>query len=252
MIKKFIIVLIIPLLYSCNTDVFGDCFQNDNGTVVQQEYDVDIFKSIIVFDRVKLFISQGPVQKVVVESPDNLLNEVKVVVEDSILKLKDNNSCNLLRDFETTKVYVTTPDIDRIRNSSGSTVEDFGELRFRNLALISEDQLVEDEFHIDGDFNLDQLNVGTLTIDANGVSTFYLSGNARTAQFGLSDGDVRIEAADFVVEDLVIFHRSTNKIIVSPTNSLRGIIYGIGDIICLTRPPIVEIEERFRGRLIFE
>lgn len=240
------------MLLGCNTDSLGDCFQNDNGEVVRQEYEVDDFNKIIVFDRVKLFISQGPVQKVIVESPDNLLNEVKVRVEDSILKLKDNNSCNLLRDFETTKVYVTAPNIELIRNSSGSTVEDFGELNFRKLALVSEDQLIEDEFHVDGDFNLDQLNVGTITIDANGLSTFYLSGNARTAQFGLSDGDGRIEAANLEVRDLVIFHKSTNKIIVSPTNSLKGIIYGLGDIICLTNPPIVEVQELFTGKLIFQ
>lgn len=250
--KNLALIGFLVLLVSCNTDNLGDCFQNDNGEVVRQEFDVDDFKRIIVFDRVKLFIAQGTEHKVIVESPKNLLNEVKVVVEDSILKLKDNNSCNLIRDFETTKVYVTAPDIDKIRNSSGITVEDFGELRFRNLALVSEDQLIEDEFHIDGDFNLDQLNVGTLSIDSNGISTFYLSGNAKTAQFGLSDGDGRIEAANFVVEDLVIFHKSTNKIIVSPTKSLRGIIYGIGDIICLTNPPLIEVEERFRGRLIFE
>jgi hypothetical protein len=249
--KKILYIGSLLLLLGCNTDSLGDCFQNDNGDVVRQEYEVDEFKKIIVFDRVKLFISQGPVQKVIVESPDNLLNEVNVRVEDSILKLKDNNSCNLFRDFETTKVYVTAPNIELIRNSSGSTVEDFGELRFRKLALISEDQLVEDEFHIDGDFKLDQLNVGTVTVTANGVSTFYLSGIARTAQFGLADGDVRVEARDLEVRDVNVLHRSTNKIIISPSNSIRGVIRGIGDIISYNRPPIVDVDELFTGKLIF-
>jgi Putative auto-transporter adhesin, head GIN domain len=250
--NNLFLLVLLTTLFSCSTDNLGDCFQNDNGDVVRQEYDVEVFKRIIVFDRVKLYISQGPVQKVVVESPDNLLGEVKVVVEDSILKLKDNNSCNLFRDFETTKVYVTSPNIDKIRNSSGSTVEDIGELRFRRLSLVSEDQLLEDEFHIDGDFRLDELNVGTITVTANGVSTFYLSGKARTAQFGLADGDCRVEAKNLEVEDVAFFHRSTNKIIIKPTRSLRGSIVGIGDVISYNRPPIVEVEELFRGRLIFE
>ncbi|RDK89254.1 head GIN domain-containing protein [Marinirhabdus gelatinilytica] len=249
--EKLLYIAFLLLLLSCNTDNLGDCFQNDNGDVVRLEYDVDEFKRIIVFDRVKLYISQGP-QKVVVESPENLLNEVKVVVEDSILKLKDNNSCNLFRDFETTKVYVTAPEIDAIRNSSGSTVEDIGTIGFERLELVSEDRLLEDEFHIDGDFDLDELDTEGIVINANGVSTFRLKGRTRGFQIGLFDGDARVEAAELEARNINIFHRSTNKIICFPTDTIRGSIVGIGDVIAKNRPPFVEVEELFRGKLIFE
>jgi len=250
--KKLAFIGFLALLVSCNTDSIGDCFQNDNGEVVRQEFDLDVFKRIIVFDRVKLYISQGPVQKVVVESPDNLLDEVRVIVEDSILKLKDNNSCNLLRDFETTKVYVTSPEIDVIRNSSGSTVEDIGRIGFDKLELVSEDRLLEDEFHIDGDFDLDELDTNGIIINANGISTFRLKGKTRGFQIGLFDGDSRVEAAELEAKSINIFHRSTNKIICFPIDSLRGTIVGIGDVISKNRPAFVEVEELFRGKLIFE
>tara|TARA_R100000935_G_scaffold44696_2_gene67673 strand:+ start:107365 stop:108120 length:756 start_codon:yes stop_codon:yes gene_type:complete len=250
--KKLAFIGFLVLLISCSTDNLGDCFQNDNGEVVRQEFDLDVFKRIIVFDRVKLYISQGPVQKVVVESPDNLLGEVKVVVEDSILKLKDNNSCNLLRDFETTKVYVTAPEIDVIRNSSGSTVEDIGTIGFDRLELVSEDRLLEDEFHIDGDFDLDELDTNGIIINANGISTFRLKGRTRGFQIGLFDGDSRVEAGELIAKSVNIFHRSTNKIICFPTDSLRGTILSVGDVVSKNRPPFVEVEELFNGTLIFE
>ena len=252
MIKKFFLIGVLVLLFSCNSDALGDCFQNDNGDVVRQEFEVDAFKRIIVFDRVKLYISQGPVQKVVVESPSNLLSEVVVRSEDSILKLKDNNSCNLLRDFETTKVYVTAPEIDVIRNSSGSTVEDIGTISFNKLELVSEDRLLEDEFHVDGDFDLDELDVGGIVINANGISTFRLKGKTKGFQIGLFDSDARVEAGELRASSVNIFHRSTNKIICFPIDTIRGKILSIGDVISKNRPPFVDVEELFRGKLIFE
>ena len=251
MIKKGIYIVICILVIGCTSENSADCFQVD-GAIAQQEYDLDVFKRIIVFDRVKLFISQGPIQKVVVEAPENLLNEVKVRVEDSILKLKDNNSCNLFREFETTKVYVTAPDIDIIRNSSGSTIENIGPIRFDRIELVSEDREVLDEFHIDGDFDLDQLDTGGIVINANGVSTFRLKGKTKGLQVGLFDGDVRVEAGELEANAVNIFHRSTNKIICFPKDSIRGTILSIGDVIAKNRPPFVDVEERFRGKLIFE
>lgn len=249
--KKICYIAICFVCWGCNLQGSPDCFQS-TGEIIQQEFNVEPFKDIIVFERVKLFISEGRGYNVTVETGDNLINEVKVVVEDSILKLKDNNSCNFVRDYETTKVFVTAPNLERIRNSSGSTVENIGPLTFKRLSLISEDQFIEDEFHIDGDFDLDQLDVSTLTIDSNGISTFYLEGKVRSAIFGLSDGDGRIEAANLEILDLLIRHRSTNKMIVHPIRSISGQIISIGDVISKNRPPVVDVEELFTGRLIFE
>lgn len=250
--KTYIYILISIFLIACSSENSPDCFQTD-GKIIQKEIEFDsVFKRIIVFDRVKLYISQGRPQRVIVEAPENLMNEVNVRVEDSILKLKDNNSCNLFREFETTKVYVTAPDIDLIRNSSGSTVEDIGPIRFDRIELVSEDRELMDEFHIDGDFDLDELDTGGIVINANGVSTYRLKGKSRGLQVGVFDGDVRVEAGELITRSIGIFHRGTNKIICHPTDSLRGIITSIGDVIAKNRPPFVEVEETFRGRLIFE
>ena len=250
--KLLFLISILTIIVGCSSENSADCFQTDGSLIQEEVANLDVFKRIIVFDRVKLFISQGPVQRVIVESPDNLINEVIVRVEDSILKLKDNNSCNILREFETTKVYVTSPNIDQIRNSSGSTVEDIGTIGWDGLELVSEDQLVEDEFNIDGDFDLDELDANNITINANGISTFRLKGKTKAFQIGLFDGDARVEAEDLIANSVTIFHRSTNKIICFPTDSIRGRIVSIGDVIAKNRPPFVDVEEFFRGKLIFE
>lgn len=240
------------VLNGCNSENAWDCFQK-SGDIVQQEFDMDKFKKIIVWNRVQLFISYGPEQKVVVETGENLMNEIRVRVEDSILKVSDRNSCNYTRDYGITKVYVTTGiDSLEIRNSSGLTTTSIGPILFKKLTLISEDRAEADEFHVDGDFKFDELDLQQLVISANGLSKFYLSGKSVSGNFGMYDSDVRIEAADLEIQNLYLFHRSTNKMIVKPSRLIQGIITGLGDVICLSNPPIVNVEERFTGKLIFE
>lgn len=250
--KLLVIVLGFIALSGCNMENSWDCFQS-TGDLVQQEYDLDKFNKIIVWNRVKLYVSYGEEQKVVIESGENLMNEVRVRVEDSILKVSDRNSCNYTRDYEVTKVFVTTSvDTLEIRNSSGSTVEGVGPIKFKTLRLISDDREQENEFHIDGDFRFDELDVVNLEITANGLSKFFLNGRVVTAHVGLFDGDARVEAGDLELYNLYFYHRSTNKLIVKPLVRLNGTIAGIGDVISKNHPPVVNVEELFTGTLIFE
>jgi len=250
--KKIVYIILVICCLGCDSENAWDCFQT-TGDIVRQQYEVDEFNKIIIWNRVQLFVSQGNELKVEVESGENLLNEVRVRVEDSILKVSDRNSCNYTRDYDVTKVFVTYPkDSLEIRNSSGLTVTGQGPIELAKLVLISEDRMQADEFHIDGDFQFDNLDLGELEIEANGLSKFYLSGKVVSGTFALYDGDARIEAADLEVFNLFIFHRSTNNMIVHPINRIQGKLFSIGDVIAKNRPPFVDVEELFTGRLIFE
>ncbi len=250
--KLFYIFGIVLLLAGCNAQNAWDCFQS-TGDIVEESYNVEAFNQIIVWNRVQLILVDGNEQKVTVETGENLLNEVRVRVEDSILKVSDRNSCNYTRDYGVTKVYVTAPvDTLIIRNSSGLTVENIGEIRHSKLRLFSVDPRQEDIFHIDGDFNLKNINIGSISIESNGLAKFYLQGEARSANISLRDGDTRVEAENLILKNVNFFHRSTNKLIVFPTETLRGTIIGLGDVIAKNRPPVVQVEELNTGRLIFE
>lgn len=238
------------LLLGCDSENGLDCFQTA-GPIVQETFAVPSFAKINVEERVQLLIGHGAEQKVVIETGENLLNDIDVTVTDGILTVSNHNSCNLVREYGITKVLVTSPNITEIRNSSGLTVQSTNTLRYDELQLISEDRNNEDEFHIDGDFNL-SLQVDRLSIISSGISNFFLRGSANRASIGLYAGDSRIEAENFIVQDLWLFHRSTNQMIVHPVQSIRGEIRSLGDVIAKNRPPIVEVEQFFSGRLIFE
>ena len=54
------------------------------------------------------------------------------------------------------------------------------------------------------------------------------------------------------MNDLFIVHSGSNQMIVHPLEAIRGRIVSVGDVLAKNRPPIVEVEETFEGRLLFD
>ncbi len=248
--KKILGILMIILISGCSSEDAPDCVQTA-GTIVQQEVQLETFTEIMVYDRVKLFIEEGPEQKVVIETGENLLNEVSARVEDGRLILNNDNTCNLFREYEITKVYVTSPNITWIQTSSPSAIESIGTLSYPELWLRSLNQEKDPDIHTDGDFILD-LDVQNLRITTDHISNYFLTGKVENFDAFFAAGDGRLEARDLIVQNYDIFHRGTNKLIVNPQQSLRGNIYSYGNIISVNRPPEVNVTEHFKGELIFE
>ncbi|MEC8884257.1 MAG: DUF2807 domain-containing protein, partial [Bacteroidota bacterium] len=147
---------------SCNSEKGLNCFQAE-GERIEQEIPVEAFSKIIVEERLQLIVKQGETQKVVLATGENLVNDIEVSVTDGVLTLFNDNGCNLVRDYNISKVYVTTPELSEIRNASGYEVQSDGVLSFDSLTLTSEDVEEEDFYHKDGDFRL-ELDVNTLNI----------------------------------------------------------------------------------------
>ena len=248
--KLVFLILSTFLLSSCDAEDAPGCFKKA-GEIIQDEVAVDVFNEIIVYERVKLFIKQGPVQKVVIETGENLRKDVSVEVIDNRLSIRNENSCNLVRDYELTKVYVTIPDLTWLQNSSGSAIESIGTLKLNNLWLRSVNQENDLTIHTDGDFILD-LDVENLRITNDNVSNYFLKGKVENFNVFFAAGDSRLDAPELLVQHYEIFHRGTNKMILFPVQSLKGELRSSGNVIAKNRPPIVSIEEFYTGRLIFE
>ena len=248
--NKVVYLVIVFIFLACDSENGSDCFKKE-GTIVQREIDLDLFTEIIVYERVQLFIEEGAIQKVIIESGKNLIDDIEVKVDGNQLSLIDNNNCNYIRDYDITKVYVTSPNITEIRNSSGLEVTSIGVLTYPVLNLLSENFENEDVYHNDGNFKL-TLNVEEIKITSNGYSTFRLSGNANNAFFNTYAGNTHILAENLTINEITLFHRSTGRMVVRPIEAIRGKIAGIGNVIAKNRPPIVEVEELYTGELIFE
>ncbi|APY06949.1 hypothetical protein BWZ20_00940 [Winogradskyella sp. J14-2] len=247
--KNISIVLVFFLAFACNSEDAFDCFQS-SGDSIMVNYNLDAFNKITVMPRCKLFVSEGEFS-VILETGENLVNDINIRVSNNRLIIENNNSCNLGRDYGITKIYVTAPNLNEIRNSSGLTITSLNTLSYDNLTLLSEDLEEEDSFYTNGDFELD-LNVENLTITQNNLSNFFLSGNVEHLDLNFLFGDARFEGRNLIVQNADVFHRGTNDIIINPQLEVRGSLLSTGNMIIINTPPIVNVEELYTGRVIFE
>lgn len=246
--KKTIYIFTFFLFFACNSEDVNDCFQT-SGSIIQQEVSTLNFERILVNRNVELIIKEAPDYKVTIETGENLLNDVKVEVIGNQLILTDNNSCNYVRDYGITKIYVEAPNLTEIRTSSQYEISSEGLLNYEDLTLYSEDVNGNSEFTI-GDFRL-TLNSNNLLIESNNLSFFFIDGEVETLYVGFYSGAGRFEGENLIAQNITVFHRGSNDMVINPQQSISGKLYGTGDLISVNQPPIVDVERFYTGELIF-
>lgn len=235
-------------MLACNSEQAGDCFQT-TGAIIQQEVLVSDFDKILVNRDIELIVKEGVEQEVIIETGNNLLNDVTAVVANGRLILTDNNACNYVRDYGITKVYITSPNITEIRSSTQYDIRSDGVLTYPSLTILSEDFNVPDSFTI-GNFYL-QLNNDAFTIVFNNISNCFVFGNTNNLNVTFASGGSRFEGKNLIAQNVTFWNRSSNDMIINPQQSITGKISGTGNVICFTQPPIVNVIEQYKGRLIF-
>ncbi|NJW55607.1 GIN domain-containing protein, partial [Salinimicrobium oceani] len=102
-----------------------------------------------------------------------------------------------------------------------------------------------------GDFDL-HLVSKYVRVTGDDFSNFFLRGSTDDLNLYIANGDGRVEAQDLEAGSVEIQHRGTNKLFVNPQQVLKGEIRSTGDVISVNRPPVVEVESFYTGKLIFE
>lgn len=247
--KKLFYILILSLIIACDKEDAGDCFQK-TGNIIEKEVTVASFDKILVNRDIELIIKEGATQSLIIETGQNLMNDVIAEVVDGRLTLTDNNTCNYVRDYGVTKVYIISPNITEIRSSTQYSVSSDGVLNYPTLTVLSEDFGAPDTFNI-GDFRL-QIDNDNFIAVFNNLSVCYVSGETNNLNVTFASGTSRFEGRDLIAQIVTVSNRGSNDMIVNPQQEIKGKISGIGDVISVNTPPIVNVEEVYRGRLIFE
>jgi len=247
--KHIIYILISVLMLSCDSESAGDCFQK-TGDIIKEEVEVASFDKILVNRDIELIIKEGAQQKVVIETGKNLLNDVVATVTDGKLTLTDNNTCNYVRDYGVTKIYVTAPNIKEIRSSTQYDVRSDGVLTYPTLAIFAEDFGAPGSF-TSGNFKL-EIDNNTFSLVFNNISNCFVSGKTDNLRVTLASGTSRFEGENLIAQKVNFWNRSSNDIIVNPQLELTGRISSVGNVIAVNRPALVEVEEQYKGKLIFK
>ena len=245
--KKLIYIFVL-LLVACNREDGIDCFQT-SGNIIQEMIEVSNFERILVNRDVELIIKESPDYKVTIESGENLINDVIVEVIGNQLILTDNNSCNYVREYGITKIYVEAPNLIEIRTSSQYEISSDGILNYNTIVLYSEDFNGGSEFTV-GDFRLTVASEN-ISIVSNNISFFYLEGSVTNLFVGFYSGSGRFEGENLIAQYVDVYHRGSNDMVVNPIQSLTGELRGTGNLISVNEPPIVNVERIYIGQLIF-
>lgn len=242
--------LTLVLVCGCNSENASDCFQNA-GDTIREEIVVEPFTTITVFENSALVIKEGSVQKVEVETGEYLRSDIDAKVVDGRLILTNTNGCNFTRGYGLTTFYVTAPNVTSIRSSTGFDISSDGVLSYPSLALLSEDFGDQEADFTTGSFTLELLDT-KVSIVSNGAAYFDLKGTAESLNVVFAAGDSRLNAENLITKSVNVNHRSSNDILVYPQESISGTIRGVGDVISYNMPAIVNVEELYKGKLIFK
>ena len=233
------------LFFGCSRP--GDCIESA-GSSMTKEFDVSqsFFDKIIVYKGIALVVTDGPAYKVTVKTGENLIDNIAVKVENGLLSIKDNTTCNLARDYGITTVYVTAPNITDIHSKTEQDIISNGILTYPILRLVSID--LSDGAGTN-DFKI-QVDNTQLFVDNNNVSRYYISGKTNDLFVGFYNDNGRFEGADLAVKTVQVYHRGSNDMIVNPLEKIEGQILSTGNVILKNTPPVIAVKELFRGRVI--
>ena len=151
--KSFIITLLIVLIAS-------SCSKEENYTgsnnIISQERDVSVFNKISSEGVFEVNIIQGPVQSIVVNANDNIINRLKTTVSDNKLSiyLLEGDYSNL-----SIVVNITVADLNEIQNVGTGNIS---ALEFNNLGAMRIYNSGTGNINITGSSNsLELINEGT-------------------------------------------------------------------------------------------
>lgn len=247
--KSLLLIVLFWIFNACEKP--SDCVES-SGVTTTKEITVQPFKKIKVYRGIEVVITEGSDYKVEVVAGSNFIDNIEVRQNGDQLIFKDEVSCNWVRAYGETKILVTTPTLEEVYSKTDRNISSNGVLTFPYLALISMDKDGDGEAGAGtGDFILN-VNNGYLNIANNNVSRFYLSGQTNTANFNFYFGDGRIEAQNLVAQNILVYHRGSNDMIVSPVQSIKGKMVSTGNVILKNLPILpVDVEELYQGRVIY-
>ncbi len=224
----------------------SECIES-TGALITRDFSVNAFDKIIVYSGISLVITQGPVASVQVQTGENLISNIDVKVENGLLSIKDNTTCNWVRDYGNTTVFVTLPNLTEIHSKTEKNITSNGVLTFPTLRLISTDLT---DGAGTGDFYLNINNL-QLVVENNNVSRYFISGLTATLKVNFYEGNGRFIGNNLNASEVEIFHRGTNDIIVKPINKITGKLYSTGDLILKNTPPMVDVQQYYQGRVLY-
>ncbi|OGO60233.1 MAG: hypothetical protein A2032_01625 [Chloroflexi bacterium RBG_19FT_COMBO_49_13] len=184
------------------------------------------------FDRVELsgvgevVITQDGSESLSIETDDNLMKYIEVVVEDGTLKLGFKDRVNFISPSRLV-FYVSVDDLTGVAVSGSGDIES--------------DMLKTDHLDVavsgSGDVQVADISTGEVNTDISGSGEIYLSGDATTQDLTIS-GSGKYQAGDLCSASVTVNVSGSGSATICATESLESDISGSGSVNYYGQPMI--------------
>lgn len=246
--KNFFSILCFLFLFA-NCEKPSDCIKS-SGAITSKIYQGLNFTKIVVHKRIGLVIKQGDEYKIEVRTGENLINDIEVHVDNNKLTLEDNTTCNWVRDYGNTVVYVTAPYLTDIFCKTEQNISSNGILSYPSLHLVSMNSYDNYPGIGTGDYILD-LDCENVLVENNDVSRYFISGKIKEMSVNFYEGDGIFHGENTLANRIHFYHRGSNDMFLHPIESISGDIYNLGNVICNSKPENIQVNQHYKGELIF-
>lgn len=229
-------------IFSSCQDGF-DCFKSTGKTVTEERF-LAVFNKIDLGDNVDLNIEYGVVNKFTVKAGKNLIDDVKTIVKNQTLVIRNNNTCNWVRSFK--NEFVVNITIDSLTQIDYSGV---GNIVFVNQFLA--DSLRIEIYDGWGDVNLKYNGKYLRLIHNIGGVNFKVNGKADDFYMYLADNGLA-DCSALQTRLNQVWSVSTGNCRINVTEKLNARLSYIGNVYYSGNPLIVESTIESSGKLIVE
>jgi Putative auto-transporter adhesin, head GIN domain len=239
---NFLLFFLIVLIGWTGCKKSGVNCLTSNGKTIRQDRLVQDFDSIDVQDYVNLILSQDSMNKVTVESGQNIINGITTEVVDRQLVIRNANKCNWLRSYDVpVNVYVSVKDLKKIYYLSSGNISTTNTLKSYSLII----EVWGGSGIIDLDMDVFEgyfaLVMGTADFNLHGhcaINTIY------SGDFGLFQCKNLKTGYSFVT------NKSSNDCYVNASQFLQANINSIGNIYYTGNPDSLAINIHGAGSVI--
>ncbi len=216
MIKRLTITLLIcTILTLSGCGVLINCIQG-SGKVIEQTRPTSEFNSVILKGSGNIYFSQGPQMPIKFEAEDNILESIKMTLENKELTIY-TEQC--IKNTKPINIYITNEDFNELQISGSGKIISESNIDTERLSLT-----------ISGSGEVD---VNTTTVELNtkisGSGKAKLQGTATTHHIVIA-GSGEINANDLNTEQSNIDISGSGKVKTSVSNILGVDISGSGEI----------------------
>lgn len=229
------------MLSGCNRESAPDCFKSagENKTVKRN---LDDFHSIELRDFIKIELVDSNAYFVEITAPANLIPKVSTEVEDGVLVVTNENTCNFVRSFKkTVTVRIYAPSFPDIQNFSTGDIT--------SVNTISSPYFRIENHHAAGTIKL-KLDVDSVDVFSHtGVCDVLLEGNVFRAYL-FEQGLGFIDARNLNCQQAFVNNSSINDVYIRATDYLFAFIQFSGNVYYNGSPSHIDKDIEGQGQLI--